>query len=40
MGMASNVDDGERIREDFRTIRSVFNTLKDRYGAELPVSTL
>ncbi|CDE09726.1 yggS family pyridoxal phosphate enzyme [Prevotella sp. CAG:485] len=36
MGMASNVDDRERIREDFRTIRSVFNTLKDRYGAELP----
>ncbi len=28
MGMASNVDDEERIRADFRTIRSVFDRLK------------
>ncbi|MCM1051478.1 MAG: YggS family pyridoxal phosphate-dependent enzyme [Paenibacillus sp.] len=28
MGMASNVDDDERVREDFRAIRSVFDTLK------------
>ena len=28
MGMASNVDDEERIREDFRLIRLTFDTLK------------
>ena len=28
MGMASNVDDEERIREDFRLIRHTFDTLK------------
>lgn len=28
MGMASNVDDEDRIREDFRRIRSAFDTLK------------
>lgn len=28
MGMASNVDDEQRIREDFREIRKVFDTLK------------
>lgn len=28
MGMASNVDDETRIREDFRTIRSTFDQLK------------
>lgn len=28
MGMASNVDDDERIREDFRLIRHTFDTLK------------
>ena len=28
MGMASNVDDEERIRRDFRDIRATFDTLK------------
>ena len=31
MGMASNVDDEERIRRDFRDIRTTFDTLKGEY---------
>lgn len=34
MGMASNVDDEERIREDFRTIRSTFDRLKSSVFAD------
>ena len=36
MGMASNVDDEERIRSDFRTIRSVFDMLRDGIMSDVP----
>lgn len=36
MGMASNVDDEERIREDFRAIRSAFDSLKGTVFAGQP----
>lgn len=36
MGMASNVDDEERIRSDFRTIRSVFDMLRDGVMSDVP----
>lgn len=36
MGMASNVDDDERIRADFREIRAVFDRLKTTVFASLP----
>ena len=36
MGMASNVDDRQRVAEDFRTIRSEFDRLRMLYGLELP----
>lgn len=36
MGMASNVDDDERIRSDFRLIRSVFDTLREGVMAGVP----
>lgn len=35
MGMASNVDDTERIREDFRTIRCLFDTIRNEIAPEL-----
>lgn len=36
MGMASNVDDDERIRADFREIRAVFDRLKTTVFASSP----
>ncbi len=36
MGMASNVDDEERIRADFREIRRVFDRLKETVFASSP----
>ena len=36
MGMASNVDDEERIRADFREIRRVFDRLKSTVFASSP----
>ena len=36
MGMASNVDDEERIRADFREIRRVFDLLKETVFASSP----
>ena len=36
MGMASNVDDEDRIRSDFRTIRSVFDMLRDGIMSDVP----
>lgn len=36
MGMASNVDDDERIRADFRAIRSAFDSLKETVFASQP----
>lgn len=36
MGMASNVDDQERIREDFRAIASTFSRLKERCFSDDP----
>lgn len=35
MGMASNVDDCGRIRQDFRTIRGVYDDIRQLYGGEL-----
>ena len=34
MGMASNVDDENRIRQDFMTIKSAFDALKGKYFAD------
>lgn len=31
MGMATNTDDKARIRNEFRELRKIFNTLKDRH---------
>ena len=36
MGMASNVDDDERIRADFRSIRAAFDTLKADVMSDRP----
>ena len=36
MGMASNVDDDERIRADFRSIRAAFDTLKTGVMSDRP----
>ena len=36
MGMASNTDDDERIRRDFRDIRAVFDRLKESVFASDP----
>ncbi len=36
MGMASNVDDEERIRSDFREIRSTFDSLRAGVFASSP----
>lgn len=36
MGMASNVDDEERIADDFKTIRGAFDTLKASVFASVP----
>ena len=36
MGMASNVDDDERIRADFRSIRAAFDTLKAGVMSDRP----
>lgn len=35
MGMASNTDDDERIRADFKDIYEVFQKIKERFGTEL-----
>lgn len=35
MGMASNIDDEERVRADFRDIYKVFQKIKENFGAEL-----
>ncbi len=35
MGMASNTDDDERIRADFKDIYEVFHKIKERFGTEL-----
>lgn len=35
MGMASNTDDEERVRADFRDIYKVFQKIKENFGAEL-----
>ncbi|MCM1076511.1 MAG: YggS family pyridoxal phosphate-dependent enzyme [Bacteroides sp.] len=40
MGMASNVDDEERIREDFREIRSTFDSLKSGIFADSPTFSI
>lgn len=34
MGMASNVDDENRIRQDFMAIKSAFDALKVKYFAD------
>ena len=36
MGMASNTDDEERIRADFRQIASTFRTIRDDASLDLP----
>ena len=36
MGMASNVDDERRVREDFRRIRSTFDSLKEGVFRDCP----
>ncbi len=35
MGMASNTDDEERVRADFKDIYKVFQKIKENFGAEL-----
>lgn len=36
MGMASNTDDAEQIRQEFRSLRKQFNEIKNRYFANDP----
>lgn len=36
MGMASNTDDNNRVREDFRRIHSAYLSIKKEIGNELP----
>lgn len=36
MGMASNTDDADRIRSDFKAIKRVYDELRETYGADLP----
>lgn len=36
MGMATNTDDMGKVREEFKSIKNVFDTLKQRYFADKP----
>lgn len=36
MGMATNTDDMGKVREEFKSIKNVFDTLKQRYFADNP----
>lgn len=36
MGMATNTDDMVKVREEFKSIKNVFDTLKQRYFADKP----
>lgn len=36
MGMASNTDDKDRVRADFKAIADTFRTVKERFGSRLP----
>lgn len=36
MGMASHTDDLERVRADFRAVRTFFDNLKQRYFSDKP----
>ena len=36
MAMATNTDDEQRIRQDFRTVHSVFSQVKERFFADDP----
>lgn len=36
MGMATNTDDMGKVREEFKSIKNVFDTLKERYFADNP----
>lgn len=40
MGMASNTDDTERVRADFRSISRIFNDIKEMWPEESDFDTL